>query len=64
MGYLQIHTWHNFVLHDPNITHDALKHGGLKQTCGINQPCGQYRTQKSTADNRICNGSGTENAPF
>ena len=34
---------------DWNKPHDTLfdqNMGGIKQTCGINQPCGQYRTQE------------------
>ena len=34
---------------DWNKPHDTLfdqNMGGIKQTCGINQPCGQYRTRE------------------
>ena len=34
---------------DWNKPHDALfdqNMGGIKQTCGINQPCGQYCTRE------------------
>ena len=40
---------------DWNKPHDTLfdqNMGGIKQTCGINQPCGQYRTREYTGKSR------------